>query len=147
MMGRQKKPQRISESYRSFPVDCSPNVEPDEAKWTGLPRIEAQNDGHCEAVGPRAAARGDDVAPFFMKRESSRRFVGYLEDLRSHADSFGRGATFLVGGFALILVGTFTGTFEPKLAQVAAGTIATTGIVVAFLGFFVYILPPLLPAK
>jgi hypothetical protein len=73
--------------------------------------------------------------------------VGYLKDVLSHKDTLVRGVTFILGGAALVLAGTLIGLNTTKVAQVAAGTIATTGVIVMFLGFFVYILPPLLPAK
>lgn len=71
----------------------------------------------------------------------------WLADVRAEKDSLIRGGTFLLGGFALILVGTLVGLEGSRWAQVGAGTLAVTGIVVMFLGFFVYVLPPLLPSK
>ena len=73
--------------------------------------------------------------------------MGVLEQLRENAASLVRGVTLLVGGLALILVGTFVGLGSSKLAMMAAGTIAFGGVCVAFLGFFLYLLPPLLPPK
>lgn len=73
--------------------------------------------------------------------------VAWLEDVRAQKDSLIRGVTFLLGGVALILVGTLVGLAEGRWMQVAAGTLAVTGIVVMFLGSFLYIIPPLLPAK
>lgn len=71
-----------------------------------------------------------------------------LGDLvRENRDTLLRGASLLVGGAALMLVGGLIGAGTSKLAMLAAGTIATTGLVVLFLGFFVYLLPPLLPGK
>lgn len=73
--------------------------------------------------------------------------MGYLGDLREHAQSFLRGLTTLLGGFALIVVGTVAGYADSRWLDVLAGTLATVGIILAFCGFFVYVLPPLLPAK
>jgi hypothetical protein len=82
-----------------------------------------------------------------MSPEPARRVVSLLEQIRAEKDSLIRGATLVLGGMALVLAGTLIGLGESKFAAVAAGTLATTGIVVAFLGFFIYVLPPLLPAK
>lgn len=82
-----------------------------------------------------------------MTRDRRRGRVSFLQSVREHRDSLLRGATLLVGGLALIVAGNLVGLAEPPAAQVAAGTMAVGGIVVAFLGFFVYVLPPLLPAK
>ena len=71
----------------------------------------------------------------------------WLEEVLAQKDSLIRGGTLLLGGFALILAGTLVGLEGSKWAQVAAGTLAVTGIVVMFLGFFVYVLPPILPSK
>lgn len=71
----------------------------------------------------------------------------WLDDVLQQKDSLIRGGTFFLGGLALVLVGTIVGFASGKWIQVAAGTLAVTGIVVMFLGFFVYIVPPLLPAK
>ncbi len=73
--------------------------------------------------------------------------VGVLDALRENVASLVRGVTLIIGGLALILVGTLVGVGSSKLAMVSAGTIAFTGVCVAFLGFFLYILPPLLPPK
>jgi len=73
--------------------------------------------------------------------------VGLLQEINAHRDSLVRGLTLILGGAALVLVGTLIGLGATKWFQLAAGTIAVSGIVVAFLGFFVYIVPPLLPAK
>lgn len=73
--------------------------------------------------------------------------MSFLDGLREHKDTLLRGVTLIVGGAALVLVGTFVGIGTSKLAMVSAGTIAVTGVVVMFLGFFVYILPPLLPSR
>lgn len=62
-------------------------------------------------------------------------------------DSLIRGATLLLGGIALILAGTLVGLAPGRGAQVGAGLLAVTGVVVMFLGFFVYVVPPLLPSK
>lgn len=73
--------------------------------------------------------------------------MSFLQGVREHKDALLRGATLLVGGLALVVAGTLVGLDDAAWAQVAAGTLAVSGIVVAFLGFFVYVLPPLLPAK
>lgn len=73
--------------------------------------------------------------------------VGLVEQLKENVASLVRGATLLVGGLALILAGTLVGLGSSKAAMIIAGTIAFTGVCVAFLGFFLYILPPLLPSK
>lgn len=73
--------------------------------------------------------------------------MSFLQSVRENKDALLRGASLLVGGLALILAGSLVGLAEPAPAQVLAGTLAVGGIVVAFLGFFVYVLPPLLPAK
>ena len=71
----------------------------------------------------------------------------WLSDVLAQRDSLIRGGTLLLGGLALVLVGTLVGLAGTKWAQVGAGTIAVTGVVVMFLGFFLYIVPPMLPAK
>lgn len=73
--------------------------------------------------------------------------VGYFADLREHTPELLRGLTTLIGGLALVLVGTIVGYADSRWLDVLAGTLATTGIVLAFVGSFVYVLPPLLPAK
>jgi hypothetical protein len=73
--------------------------------------------------------------------------MSFLEGVREHQASLLRGATLLVGGLAFIVAGSLVGLSDATPAQVSAGLLAVTGIVVAFLGFFVYVLPPLLPAK
>lgn len=82
-----------------------------------------------------------------MRPRQARPVVPWLQDVLAEKDSLLRGATLLLGGLALVLVGTLIGLAEGKWVAVAAGTLATTGIVVAFLGLFVYVLPPMLPAK
>lgn len=73
--------------------------------------------------------------------------MSYWTDVAEHKDSFIRGVTFLLGGLALVLTGTLIGLAQGKPAQITAGTLATTGITIMFLGAFLYIVPPLLPAK
>lgn len=73
--------------------------------------------------------------------------MAWLQDVLAQRDSLIRGGTLLLGGLALVLVGTLIGLAAGKWMQVAAGSLAVTGIVVMFLGFFVYIVPPMLPAK
>lgn len=73
--------------------------------------------------------------------------MAWLDDVLAHKDSLLRGVTLALGGMALVLAGTLLGLADGKWMAVAAGTLATTGIVVAFLGLFVYVLPPMLPAK
>lgn len=98
--------------------------------------------------GGAARAPAEDVASGGLKApEAGRPCVGYWSDLLEHKDSFIRGATFLVGGLALVLAGTLVGLASGKPAQITAGLVAITGIVVMFLGAFLYIVPPLLPAK
>ena len=82
-----------------------------------------------------------------MMGDPARALVSLVDTLREHKDTLLRGVTLFIGGFALIVAGSLIGVGSGKLAEVAAGTIAITGVIVAFLGFFVYILPPLLPAK
>jgi hypothetical protein len=73
--------------------------------------------------------------------------MGLLQALLENKDTLLRGASLLIGGAALVLVGSLIGAGAGKLAMLSAGTIAITGVVVMFLGFFVYILPPLLPSR
>lgn len=73
--------------------------------------------------------------------------MGFVDSLRENRDTLLRGVTLLVGGLALILVGTLIGQSTGKLAMLAAGTLAVGGVTAAFLGFFLYLLPPLLPPK
>lgn len=73
--------------------------------------------------------------------------MGLLDGLRENKDTLLRGITLIVGGAALILAGTMIGGSHTKLGMMSAGTLAITGVVVMFLGFFVYILPPLLPSR
>lgn len=73
--------------------------------------------------------------------------MSFLEGVRENKASLLRGATLFVGGLALVVAGTLIGLADAIPAQISAGLLAVTGIVVAFLGFFVYVLPPLLPAK
>lgn len=73
--------------------------------------------------------------------------MSWLSDVLAQKDSLIRGGTFLLGGFALMLAGTLVGLQGSRWAQVGAGTVAVTGIVVMFLGFFLYVVPPLLPSK
>lgn len=82
-----------------------------------------------------------------MMGDPARAPVSLMETLREHKDTLLRGVTLLVGGFALILAGSLIGIGTSRLAQVAAGTVAVAGVIAAFLGFFVYLLPPLLPSK
>jgi hypothetical protein len=73
--------------------------------------------------------------------------MSWVSEVLAQRDSLIRGGTFLLGGLALVLVGTLIGLAGTKWAQVGAGSLAVTGIVVMFLGFFLYIVPPMLPAK
>lgn len=73
--------------------------------------------------------------------------MSWLGDVLAQRDSLIRGGTFLLGGLALVLVGTLVGLQGSKWAQVGAGSLAVTGIVVMFLGVFLYVVPPMLPAK
>lgn len=82
-----------------------------------------------------------------MTPEAGRGRVAFVDAFREHAPSLLRGATLLLGGLALIAAGSLIGLGDATWAQMVAGTLAVSGIVVAFLGFFVYVLPPLLPAK
>lgn len=70
-----------------------------------------------------------------------------LDQIRAEKDTLLRGATLLVGGLALLVAGNLLGLADGQWMDVGAGVLAVAGIVVAFLGFFVYLLPPLLPAK
>ena len=69
------------------------------------------------------------------------------DSLSENKDTLLRGVTLLVGGAALVLVGSFVGNGTSKVAMVTAGSIAIAGVIAMFLGFFVYLLPPLLPGK
>ena len=89
----------------------------------------------------RRRLRSLQVAPM------GRRGVGVLDALRENVATLVRGVTLLVGGLALILVGTLIGLGSSKLAMMTAGTIAFAGLCIAFMGFFLYLLPPLLPPK
>ncbi len=82
-----------------------------------------------------------------MTPKAGRRGVGYLDDGKEHKDVLLRGATLLVGGLALLVAANLVGLSDATWAQMTAGLVAVAVIVVAFLGFFVYLLPPLLPAK
>lgn len=82
-----------------------------------------------------------------MRRTGGRAAVAWLQDVLAQRDSLIRGGTLLLGGLTLVLAGTLIGFASGKWMQVAAGTLAVSGIVVMFLGFFVYIVPPMLPAK
>lgn len=73
--------------------------------------------------------------------------MAWLAEVLSHKDSLLRGATLLAGGAALVLAGSMVSGMEGNLGAIFAGTLATTGIVLMFLGFFVHVLPPLLPAR
>lgn len=73
--------------------------------------------------------------------------MAWLSDVLAEKDALLRGATLVVGGLALVLAGSMIGLNTAKVTQIMAGVVATGGIVAIFLGFFVYILPPLLPAK
>lgn len=73
--------------------------------------------------------------------------VSYLSDLRQHKDSLIRGATLVLGGAALLVAGTLIGLGAGKLYAVVAGTLGVAGVIVIFLGFCMYVVPPLLPAK
>ncbi len=73
--------------------------------------------------------------------------MAILDSLREHKDTLLRGVTGLGGGAALVLAGSLVGVGTGKFEMIAAGTIAVTGVVVMFLGFFIYILPPLLPGR
>jgi hypothetical protein len=73
--------------------------------------------------------------------------MSWLGDVLAQRDSLIRGGTLLLGGLALVLVGTLVGLQGSKWAHVGAGSLAVTGIVVMFLGFFIYVVPPMLPAK
>lgn len=77
----------------------------------------------------------------------ARAAMGFLDEVMQHRDSLVRGLTLVLGGAALILVGTLIGLGGTKVFQLVAGTIAVSGLVLAFLGFFLYLVPPLLPAK
>lgn len=83
----------------------------------------------------------------FYEAQGASRRVEILDQIRAEKDTLLRGATLLVGGLALLVAGNLVGLAEGQWMQVWAGVLAVTGIVIAFLGFFVYLLPPLLPAK
>ena len=82
-----------------------------------------------------------------MTRQEVASPMSWLAEVRAQKDTLIRGGTLMIGGLALILAGTLVGFGPGKWTQVAAGTLAVTGVVIMFLGFFVYVLPPLLPAK
>ena len=71
----------------------------------------------------------------------------WLDEVRAEKDSLIRGGKLVLGGLALVLAGTLIGFASGKWMQVVAGLFAVTGIVVMFLGFFVYVVPPLLPSR
>lgn len=71
--------------------------------------------------------------------------MGYFQEILAERDALLRGVTLLVGGAALVLAGSMIGLNAERLWQIMAGVVATSGIVVMLLGFFVYVLPPLLP--
>ena len=71
--------------------------------------------------------------------------MGYFQEVLAERDALLRGVTLLVGGAALVLAGSMIGLNVERLWQIMAGLVATSGIVVMLLGFFVYVLPPLLP--
>lgn len=73
--------------------------------------------------------------------------MALVESLREHRDTLLRGVVLLVGGLALILAGSMVGYAEGKVPSIAAGVLGVTGVVVMFLGFFIYVLPPILPSK
>jgi len=73
--------------------------------------------------------------------------VAYLDDVRHEKDALLRGLVLIVGGAALMIVGTSIGFQPARWAQITAGVLAVTGITTLFLAVFVYVLPPLLPAK
>jgi hypothetical protein len=89
----------------------------------------------------------DAVSGAFKWPQTVAGNVGILDVLKENAASLARGASLLVAGMALILVGTIIGVGTSKVAMMTAGTIAFGGVCAAFLGFFLYILPPLLPPK
>lgn len=82
-----------------------------------------------------------------MTPHPRRRLVGYFDDVWAERATLLRGLTLFLGGTALVLAGSMIGLNGEKAAQIAAGTVAVTGIVAMFLGFFVYLLPPLLPSR
>jgi hypothetical protein len=82
-----------------------------------------------------------------MSRTRPRRGVPLREALRENKDTLLRGVTALVAGGALILAGSLVGYGTDATSQVIAGILAFSGITIAFLGFFIYLLPPLLPGK
>ncbi len=73
--------------------------------------------------------------------------VGYFADLAEQKQHFLKGLTYVVAGLALMLAGTIVGYMDGRWPDILAGTLATGGVVLAFLGFFVHVIPPLLPAK
>ena len=88
------------------------------------------------------------VAPAALKTpHPCRLVVGWIQDVLAEKDSLLRGLTLLLGGAALVLAGSMIGLNAAKATQITAGLVATTGVVTMFLGFFIYVLPPLLPAK
>lgn len=83
-----------------------------------------------------------------MSPQRRRPAVGeFVDGLKENRDALLRGLTLVVGGLALLVVGNMVGLSDARWAQLVAGVVAVTGITVAFLGFFVYVLPPLLPSK
>lgn len=78
---------------------------------------------------------------------SAARSVGFVDGLKEHKATLLRGASLILGGLGLMLVGTLIGTSESKPAMLVAGTLAFSGLCVILLAFFLYILPPMLPAK
>lgn len=81
-----------------------------------------------------------------MAPKAARR-VSFLAGLKEHKATLVRGASLIAGGIGLMLVGTLVGTSESKAAMLIAGTLAFSGLCIVLLAFFLYLLPPLLPAK
>ncbi|HEX2022426.1 MAG TPA: hypothetical protein VHH36_06915 [Candidatus Thermoplasmatota archaeon] len=73
--------------------------------------------------------------------------MSYLAEVWSQRDHLLQGVAVLLGGAALVLVGTLVGLNLEKAWQIAAGVVAVGGVVAMFLGFFLYLLPPFLPAR
>ena len=53
----------------------------------------------------------------------------------------------MVGGATLVLAASLIGYGEGKTFDIVAGLLGIGGVTSLFLGFFLYVLPPILPGK
>lgn len=73
--------------------------------------------------------------------------VALTDALAENRDTLVRGLVLLVGGVALVLAASMVGYGSGKTFEVVAGVLGFGGLCAMFLGFFLYLLPPLLPSK